>query len=59
MDFNPYTYGYSAGSAVCWAFRWADACKKGLYIVTLIVPHFHVQSFHCVVDDFGNLVPVN
>ena len=51
--------GYAEGYASCWAFRWSAGCRVGHYQVTVLIPCFKAEVIDAVVDDFGNLVPVN
>jgi hypothetical protein len=43
--------------------RWCDFCRHGMWLANLsyalgeYLPPWHIHA-HCVVDDFGNLVPV-
>lgn len=51
----------SAAAHSC--FRWLDCCKPGMWLANLSLAlghhgQWHVHA-HCVVDDFGTLVPVS
>ena len=46
------------GEISCWWFRWHDACRPGCYVFDSGLGYEWGSLKSAVVDDFGNLVPV-